>query len=141
MYNDLGDLYQSRDAAKAARKPFACILKRLTILFLNLVQSYLSVIVLALVFALVWPSKAVLLAPSATLFLQIIFFLTSLKLDATSILKEVSDIKLLAVSTFFMLIALPAVTLAAVLVIFPWSLLLLAYKYALSRLIPHISTI
>lgn len=85
------------------------MLKRLTLLFLNLVQSYLFVIVLALVFALVWPNQAVLLAPGATLFLQVIFFLTSLKLDAKSIAKEVADVRMLAITTFFMLIALPAV--------------------------------
>lgn len=85
------------------------MLKKLTLLFLNLVQSYLFVIVVALIFALAWPSMTVLLAPGATLFLQIIFFLTSLKLDPKSILKEIADVRMLALCTFFMLIALPAI--------------------------------
>ena len=64
------------------------MIKRVTQRFLTLLESYLFIIVLALGAGLLFPSKAIVLAPFATLFLQIVFFLTSLKLDPRKILKE-----------------------------------------------------
>ena len=74
------------------------------------VQSYPFIIAVALIAALAFPSNVVVLAPLATLFLQIIFFLTSLKLDPNELLHESKQGTTLIVVSLFMLLVLPAVT-------------------------------
>ena len=78
-------------------------------IFAGLVQSYLFLIVLALSAGLLFPQYVGLLAPFATFFLQVIFFLTSLKLKPETVLKETRNYKMLIVANVFMLLLLPAV--------------------------------
>ena len=79
-------------------------------LFSILEKSYLVIVALALAFGLLFPEKAYILTPFSTLFLQIIFFLTSLKIDARKILKDVAgNIYSLIIINVFMLLLLPAV--------------------------------
>ncbi|MBU1032480.1 MAG: bile acid:sodium symporter [Patescibacteria group bacterium] len=85
------------------------MIKRVTYLFLSLVQSYLFIIIIALGAGLTFPDKAIVLAPFTTLFLQIVFFLTSLKLDPKLIFKATKDYKMLLATNIFMLLLLPAV--------------------------------
>lgn len=83
------------------------MLQKITNLFIQLVQSYLFLIVLALGVGLLFPGKAIVLAPLATLFLQIIFFLTSLKMDSQKVLRVNSHWRMVLSATVFMLILLP----------------------------------
>ena len=76
--------------------------------FLALIQSYFFIILISLAAGLLFPLKVVVLAPFATLFLQIIFFLTSLKLDPQAVLKEFRHPKALVIASLFMLLVLPA---------------------------------
>ncbi|MBT6253658.1 hypothetical protein HOI83_00260 [Candidatus Uhrbacteria bacterium] len=85
------------------------MVQRLMQLFVQLVQSYLFLIVIALGGGLLLSDQAILLAPFATLFLQIIFFLTSLKLDSKKVFKAVKNYKMLLVANIFMLLVLPTV--------------------------------
>jgi bile acid:Na+ symporter, BASS family len=93
--------------------------KRLTLAFLNLLESYLFVIVLALGAGLLFPAQTGVITPYATFFLQIIFFLTGVKLNPKEILKNAKDVKLIAVSTVFLLVILPAVVYLLMSVIAP----------------------
>lgn len=92
---------------------------RITGLFLALLESYFFIVVIALIAGLLFSQTFVLLNPYTTLFLQIIFFLTSLKLDPKEMLKEAHDIKMIVLSTVFMLLALPTITYLVVSVIAP----------------------
>lgn len=83
--------------------------KSITAFFLVLVQSYLFVIVFALFAGLFVSKQAILLAPYATLFLQIIFFMSSLKLNLKDVFKEAGDIKTLLTASVFMLILFPVI--------------------------------
>jgi BASS family bile acid:Na+ symporter len=83
--------------------------KRLTLAFLNLLESYLFIIVLALGAGLLFPAQTGVFTPYTTIFLQIIFFLTGVKLDPKEILKNAKDVRLIATSTVFLLIIFPAI--------------------------------
>ncbi len=73
-----------------------------------LLESYIFVILAALLAGLFFPSEAAAFAPYATLFLQIIFFLSSLKMDAAEVLREARDTRLVAVFILLKLAILPA---------------------------------
>jgi len=80
----------------------------------SLIESYLFVLVVALLVGLLVP-QAQALAAWNTLILQAIFFLSSLKLDAKQFLKLAKDWKTLLVSAGFMLVALPLLVRIALL--------------------------
>jgi bile acid:Na+ symporter, BASS family len=67
------------------------------------------VIILALLGGLFLPNDLVLLAPFATIFLQVIFFLTSLKIDFKKVLKEIDDVYELVVPVVAILLVFPTV--------------------------------
>ncbi len=77
--------------------------------FLKLFQSYLFIIVIALVAALVYPQHVVVLSDYATFFLQVIFFLTCLKLNPKDFFSELRNVKLIILASLFMLLILPSV--------------------------------
>lgn len=83
------------------------MLKQLTQLFFQLIESYFFVILLALGFGLLLPEKALTLTPYSTLLLQIIFFLTSIKLDVKQIIKDIKDIRMIVTGLVLMLIVFP----------------------------------
>lgn len=83
-------------------------MKNILSLFGRLVQSYIFIISIALILGLFFYETVSPLAAFATVFLQIIFFFTALKLDVVKVLKSVSDVKLLVVVNGFMLLVLPA---------------------------------
>ncbi|MBU0646111.1 bile acid:sodium symporter [Patescibacteria group bacterium] len=85
-------------------------MNRITPLLVALLQSYFFIIVVALSAALLFPNNVIGLAPFGTFFLQIIFFLTSLKLDPQEVLKAIRNWPLLLAANAFTLIILPAVT-------------------------------
>ncbi|MBU0531286.1 MAG: bile acid:sodium symporter [Candidatus Uhrbacteria bacterium] len=95
------------------------MIKQLTHKLLDLVQSYLFIILIALGAGLLLPDKTVFLAPLATLFLQIIFFLTSLKLDFQEIFKHVKAWKMILAANLFMLIIFPIVVWLITQAVFP----------------------
>ncbi|MFH1078121.1 MAG: bile acid:sodium symporter [Patescibacteria group bacterium] len=72
----------------------------------SVIESYLFVLVVALLVGILVPQAHVLVAWN-TLLLQAIFFLSSLKMDGAEILARLKDWKTLAVSGAFMLIFLP----------------------------------
>ncbi len=83
-------------------------------LFLLLENSYLVIVILALALGLLIPEKAIILTPFSTIFLQIIFFLTSLKIDAKKVLKDISkNIPSILAINVFMLVLLPIVVFYA----------------------------
>ncbi len=86
------------------------MINRVTRLFLTLLESYLFIVLAALMAGLFFADTFVALNPYTTLFLQIIFLLTSLKLDLKEVMKEAKDIKMVVLSTLFMLLILPAIT-------------------------------
>lgn len=77
--------------------------------FFLLVQSYLFVIIIALVAGLFFSRYTLFLTPYSTLFLQIIFFLSSVKLDPKLILKEMKDVKMICYVNVLKLLIFPAV--------------------------------
>lgn len=84
------------------------MLAKIARLLLYVLESYIFVILAALLAGMLFPSEAAVFAPFATLFLQIIFFLSSLKMDAVGVLREARDLRLIAAFNFLKLIALPA---------------------------------
>lgn len=70
-------------------------------------QSYLFMAVLALVFGLFFPQARALMAIN-TLLLQIIFFLSCLKIEPRALFTHLKDWRLLAMSNALMLIGFPA---------------------------------
>ena len=77
--------------------------------FFLLIQSYLFVIVVALLGGLFFSKETLFFTPYSTLFLQIIFFLSSVKLDPKQILKEMKDVKMISYVTVLKLFLFPAV--------------------------------
>lgn len=77
--------------------------------FLILVQSYLFVIIAALLAGLFLSKYTLLLTPFSTLFLQIIFFLSSVKLNPKLILKEMKDVKMIFYVNVLKLFLFPAI--------------------------------
>jgi BASS family bile acid:Na+ symporter len=76
-------------------------------------HSYLAIIIIALVAALLVPEYVIGFAPFSTLFLQIIFFLTALKLDIGSFIGEFRNVWTAIVANCFMLIVFPIVAFSA----------------------------
>ncbi len=83
--------------------------RHVTQFFSMLVESYLFLIIAALLIGLLLPGYAIVLAPFATLFLQIIFFLTSLKINLSAVTKAARNYKMLISANIFMLIIFPVV--------------------------------
>lgn len=83
---------------------------KVTLFIIQLLESYVFVMCLALLAGLFWADRLVVITPYTTLLLQIIFLLTSLKLEPRQIFKEAKDIKMVALSNIFMLLVLPAAT-------------------------------
>ena len=83
------------------------MIKQLTHKFLNLLESYFFIIVVALGGGLLLSEQTVLLAPFATFMLQVIFFLTSLKLDYHELYKLRKAWKMILAANAFMLILFP----------------------------------
>lgn len=77
--------------------------------FLLLVQSYLFVISIALLAGLFLSKYTLLLTPYSTLFLQIIFFLSSIKLNPKLILKEIKDVKMICYVNVLKLLIFPSI--------------------------------
>jgi BASS family bile acid:Na+ symporter len=73
-------------------------------------ESYLLILTTALVVALALPHVGQIFSPYTTVFLQIIFFLSALKLDLRSTLKDAKNIKPILLVNLYMLILLPALT-------------------------------
>lgn len=85
------------------------MLVRIAKLFLYLLESYIFVVASALVIGLLFADHVSILTRYTTIFLQIIFFLSSLKLDPRNLIKETRDIKTILAANAFMLLILPAV--------------------------------
>lgn len=77
-------------------------------IFLAIATSYLFIIIIALALALVLPGQMKMVAPYATLLLQGIFFLSSLKLDVRDVWRDNKDVVLVVSANVFMLLLFPA---------------------------------
>lgn len=71
-----------------------------------LIESYIVILMLALVAGVFIPESRIFIAWT-TPFLQVIFFLSALKLDVAHLAKQGRDWKLIVLATIFMLIVLP----------------------------------
>jgi len=85
----------------------------------KLIESYVFVLCVALAVGLFLSKYAILLAPYTTIFLCVIFFLSSLKINLKEIGKDVKDAPMLVVVNLWMLIILPIVTFMAARVVAP----------------------
>lgn len=70
-------------------------------------RAYLLVAILALFFGLTAPGVAGIFSPCTTFFLAIIFFLTALKLDFKEVIKYLRDWRMVAETSFLMLLVIP----------------------------------
>lgn len=73
----------------------------------TLIESYIAVVLLALALGLSFPQWFGTLSGFGMFFLQIIFFLSSLRLDLKGLISSFSDIPMLFLSALFMLILFP----------------------------------
>ncbi len=71
-----------------------------------IVESYIFILLLSLLIGLFVPQTGILIVWN-TLFLQIIFFLSSLKIDFSEVISRMKDWRLLTFASFVMLIILP----------------------------------
>ncbi|MEK7648405.1 MAG: bile acid:sodium symporter [Patescibacteria group bacterium] len=79
-------------------------------IILHLLGSYITIVTIALLAGMFWPEQMKLLNPWSTLFLQIIFFLSSLKLDTHAIIRGMREWKAIALVNINMLVVFPIVT-------------------------------
>jgi BASS family bile acid:Na+ symporter len=86
---------------------------------LKLIESYVFVLCVALGAGLFLSKYAIFLAPYSTLFLCVIFFLSSLKINLKEIGKDIKDVPMLIMVNAWMLIILPIVTYMATRVVAP----------------------
>jgi len=77
--------------------------------FLVLIQSYLFIIIVSLLGGLFFSQYTLALTPYSTLFLQVIFFLSSVKLNPKVILQEMKDVKMISYVNILKLFLFPAV--------------------------------
>lgn len=77
-------------------------------ILLKLLESYIVVLALALFLGFAFPDWGIFIAPASTVFLQIIFFLSSLKLDARLLLTEAKRPRTIVLVNIYMLILYPA---------------------------------
>ncbi len=77
-------------------------------ILVKLLESYVIVLILALFLGLTFPDLGLYIVPASTLFLQIIFFLSSLKLDVRALATEAKRTKIIVLVNFYMLILFPA---------------------------------
>ncbi len=87
--------------------------------FALLVQSYIFIAVISLLAGLLFADALTPYAYLGTLFLQIIFFLSALKIDFTALSRAASSWKSLVLINFFMLILLPVITYVIALALVP----------------------
>jgi len=83
------------------------------------VDSYFLIVIFSLLVGVIFDKTVVLLAPYVTIFLGIIFFLSSLKMDLSHIKTYLHDKKMLFVVNLLMLIVIPAVVYYLTLSVFP----------------------
>lgn len=84
--------------------------KRFKEIFFKLIESYAIVSLLAILAGFLWPSNFLFFDRWSTLLLQIIFFLSSLKIDFTQVKAAFKDHRAIEMIAMFMLVGLPLIT-------------------------------
>lgn len=79
-------------------------------IIMRLFGSYIAIVVVALVVGMLWSEQVRLLNPWSTVFLQIIFFLSSLKLDTHALFRGLKEWKAVLLVNVNMLVVFPALT-------------------------------
>ncbi|MDP3244478.1 MAG: bile acid:sodium symporter [bacterium] len=74
----------------------------------NLLESYIFILIAAIVIGLLIPKQANLFFPFISLILSIIFFLASIKLDLSQFVTEIKNAKIIIFLALFMMLVLPA---------------------------------
>lgn len=97
-------------------------------LILHLLGSYIAIVIAALVAGMAWPEQLKGLNVWSTFFLQIIFFLSSLKLDTHAIIRGMKEWRAVLLVNLNMLIVFPIATFFAARIIAP------DYAFALTML-------
>lgn len=85
----------------------------------HLLGSYITIVIVALLAGMLWPEQMKPLNPWSTFFLQIIFFLSSLKLDTHALLRGMKEWKAVLLVNLNMLIVFPIVSFLVARVIVP----------------------
>jgi len=85
----------------------------------RLTESYIFIVLAALLIGIIFPAHAIKLAPYSTIFLGIIFFLSALKIDLKEVGKYLHATKMLVVVNLMMLIVLPIIVYYATLAVVP----------------------
>jgi len=88
-------------------------------ILVKIADSYFVIVVSSLFIGVAFAEKAIALAPYATLFLGIIFFFNSLKINMKEVLAYLHDKRMLFVVNVFMLLLLPLLVYFATSYIFP----------------------
>jgi BASS family bile acid:Na+ symporter len=88
-------------------------------IFQKLSDSYFVIVIFSLLVGVIFSEQAIALAPHVTIFLGIIFFLSSLKIEMRDIFAYLNDKRMLFVVNVFMLLVLPALVYYATLSLFP----------------------
>lgn len=78
--------------------------------FFILIESYLAVSIISIAAAFIWPNTLKQLSGLSTLFLQIIFFFSTLKIDLRQVWAAMADYKAMLDVNFYMLAGLPIAT-------------------------------
>lgn len=84
--------------------------KRLQEFFLRLIESYAIISALAIFAGFMWPATFLIFDRWSTFILQIIFFLSSLKIDFKQVRNTFKDHRAIEVIVLFMLLGLPFLT-------------------------------
>lgn len=85
----------------------------------KLLGSYVVILLTALSVGLAFPTVAQKIAPLSTLFLQIIFFLSSLKLDLRTAKSDARHWRVILISNLYMLVLLPIATYLVTKILLP----------------------
>lgn len=88
-------------------------------LLIKLLESYIFVLAASLAVGLFVPDIGARLSPYSTFFLQVIFFLSSLKLDFGTLAAEAKAFRTVAMVNVYMLVAFPVVTYLVARVVAP----------------------
>ncbi len=88
-------------------------------LFNKLIESYIFVLLTALLVGIIFSKYAVKVAPYNTIFLGIIFFFSALKIDLKEVAGYLKDKKMIVVVNLFMLFFLPIIVYYLTLGVYP----------------------
>jgi len=85
------------------------MIKKLLYIFFKIIESYLFIVFVAIALGIFYPSQLAIFSPFTTLMLQIIFFLSSLKLETAELFRTGKEWRMLLKVNMVILIVLPII--------------------------------